>query len=134
MAEGDITIELALPAAVTYDGPIAQSGEVTLVRGDDYAAADGRALEWENEEGAWPNLTSATITFASTPIGSTSLSKTGAIVVPTGAGQLVRVELTASDTEDLEPGTYRYDLQAELSSDRKVTLARGRLTIAEDEA
>lgn len=112
---------------VTVFTPVADDLDVTLVRGDDYNADDDRALRWT---GAWPELT-GTIAFTARRIagGDPLLTAAGEI---TGA-QEVQVELVGTDTDDLRPGTYRYDVQATLTSGRKVTLAIGRLTLIPDE-
>jgi hypothetical protein len=41
----------ATAVTVTYAGPVATSGDVTIVQGDDYKNADGRALTWSTEDG-----------------------------------------------------------------------------------
>src|SRR5579872_5596204 len=43
--------------------PVAANGQVSIVAGDDYKAADSRALVFANPAGSWPNLTSANVFF-----------------------------------------------------------------------
>lgn len=116
--------------------PVADTGEVELVQGDDYDDADGRELTWTNAEGSWPDLTSATIALKmqDRTDGTDKGPYTGAVNVASGAGQQVQVELTDTQTAALEVGAERYDYQvvATLSSARVVTLARGTVTVRED--
>ena len=100
-------------------GPVAPAGDVAVVRGDDYAAADSRDLSWTDNAAAWPDLTSATIM-----LDALGTSWAGAVVTPTGPGK-VRVELTAAQTSALNQGTGRYTLRATLSGGAVVTLAQG---------
>lgn len=119
-------------STVTVTSPVASTNAVSIMRGDDYSNSDGRSLEWTNADGTWPDLTGATITLT---VGqpTTVVTKTGSVVTPSGANQLVRVELTHTDTTGLEIGTHRYDVQATLAtSSRIVTLARGAFTVLED--
>lgn len=115
---------------VIVAGPFDEFATPEIVAGDDYAAADGRALEWVKTDGTWPNLTGATVTLlAHQQRGSASFSATGSIVVPTGAGQKVRVPILAASTAQKD-GLYNYQLLATLAgSGRKVTLALGDLIV-----
>lgn len=120
---------------VTYTGPVAQSGDVTLVRGDDYTSADSRALEWTSETASdWPTLTGATIAFTvkSRSVGSSELIEAGSVVTATGASKKVRVELTAVETALAIGNDHAFDVQATLSSGRKVTLVCGKLVVLLD--
>ncbi len=115
--------------SVKVVSPVAANGKLKIVRGDDYAAADGRALEWT---GTWPDLTGATITFSARRTGSDPIVLAGEVVTPVAPGQRVRLELLASDTDDAEPGDWDYDVEATLTSGRIVTLALDRLEIVSD--
>ena len=99
---------------------------LSLVRGDDYTAALGRALSWTSD--AWPDLAGATIRFSLQRIGASEADLTVAgSVVQAGTGeQTVQVELTHDDTASLQPGVnaYLYDVEARIS-EAVVTLARG---------
>ena len=111
---------------VTTTSPVAVSGDVTIVRGDDYNAADGRALDWTDVSAAWPDLTGATIAVTVQTTATTTWTKAGSVVTPTGSGKKVRVEPTAADTATFAGGaSYPFDVQATLASGRKVTLLRG---------
>jgi hypothetical protein len=128
----DVKVSSRLPAnvssAVTVTGPVAEGGEVEIVKGDDYAAADGRALEWTST--TWPNLTGATITFRVLQQirDDVLLTKAGSVVTPTGTAK-VRVELTAAETGALSAGGHRFEVVATLSSGRVATLVRDTFTV-----
>ena len=111
---------------ITTTSPVATSGDVTIVRGDDYNSADGRALDWTDVSAAWPDLTGASVLVTVQTTGSAQWTKAGSVVTPTGSGKKVRVEPTAADTATFAGGaSYPFDVQATLSSGRKVTLLRG---------
>lgn len=122
-------------AGVTVSSPMSSSGdEVEVYQGDDYSNSDSRALEWTNASGTWPDLTSATITFAVRAPSGSSFTATGSVVTPIGAGQKVRVELTAAQSALLVeyPTPSDYRVRATLASGRKATLVRGDLTVIVD--
>jgi hypothetical protein len=116
--------------SVTVLAPKTDSGIVLLIRGDDYAAADNRAIVWSGSE--WPNLTGATVMF-SIWRGNQRLD-IPAVVTAAGTGtQSVRGELTSAQTAQLEAtprvAEYRYEVVATLSSLRRVTLVRGQVVV-----
>jgi hypothetical protein len=130
----DITAALS-GYSVTVVSPIAASGAITIVRGDDYSNADSRALSWTDDGSTWPDLTGATITFgAKNRLGNQTVTATGSVIVATGTGKTVRVELAAADTATKTAGTWAFDVQASLASGRDVTLATGTMTLVEDYA
>lgn len=123
-------------ATITYTGPVATSGDVTIVHGDDYNNTDSRALEWSTTDTAtWPDLTAATITLTvkAHAGGAAELTKTGTVVTPTGATKKVRVELTAANTTSLALGSHKFDVQATLASGRIATLITGTLNVLPDQ-
>jgi len=134
LADGSITIATS--------NPIADDGSITIIRGDDYYNADGRALEWSTTNATtWPTLTGATITFTANKsasndnIGGDTITATGSVVVDTGANKQVRVELPSADTATLAIGVHGfcYDVQATLTNDHIVTLATGTMTVRKDQ-
>jgi hypothetical protein len=119
-------------AEVTVTSPIAADGALTLVAGDDYSAADGRAIQIANTAGTWPNLTGASVNLTAIRNGTTILSFSGSIVTPTGS-QLVTFaparESLPTPSDAAESWEYLYGVQATLASGRRVTLQTGRLTL-----
>lgn len=114
------------PANVTITSPVATDGTaINIVRGDDYANADGRALTFTGA--TWPTLTSGTVALK-VATGAAITTYTGTV---TGA-QACRVELTDTQTAALAAGVYAYDLEATLAGGSVVTLVQGTLRVAAD--
>lgn len=125
-------------ANVVFVGPVALSGDVEIIRGDSYLAADGRALEWQTTDAAtWPALSGASIKFTVRSGVQVICSVAGSVVTATGANKKVRAELPATVTASLEtppngPARYQFDVQATLGSGSEITLVRGQITIHPD--
>lgn len=114
------------PAAVTVTSPVATDGtSITIIRGDDYANADGRAFTFTGA--TWPTLTAGSVALI-VDVNGTATSYAGTV---TGA-QACRVEMTDTQTSALTPGAYDYDLQATLASGNIVTLVQGLLLVTAD--
>lgn len=129
---------------IVSSAPVSQDGFITIFQGDDYLAADNRALDWTTSDATtWPDLLpGTTIAFAAIKAnqneaaGSDLLAATGSIIVATGANKKVRFEFTHTETAALAPGKhgYRYDIEATLAgSGNKITLATGTMTVREDQ-
>ncbi|QDU82664.1 hypothetical protein Pla110_44250 [Polystyrenella longa] len=116
---------------VTVVSPVTSTGLVELEEGDDYHADESRALNFIQPEGAWPDLTGASIVLRAAK-GPARISKAGSVVQATGAGQKVRVELTAADIGNTTGKEWAYKVAATLSNGRTVTLKRGRLDVVAD--
>jgi hypothetical protein len=121
-------------AQVVTVSPVSADGSsVTIVRGDDYLAADARALDWTDAGNHWPDLTGATIAFTARRSPSV-LTKAGSVVTPSGSSKSVRVELTAAETAALGTGPWNFDVQATLATTSHiVTLVLGTLTVLADQ-
>ena len=114
------------PAGVTVVSPVASDGtQISIVRGDDYANADGRAVTFTGS--TWPTLTDGSVALI-VDIDGTATSYAGTI---TGA-QACRIEFTDVQTAALDPGTYDYDLQATLSGGNVITLVQGIMLVTAD--
>jgi len=115
---GGGSIEVVSPVSIS-------GGEVTLVVGAAYYAVDGRSLDFSPaNDGDWPNLTGATITFSISWRGLQQLEVSGAVVNPT-TNKLVRVELSSANTSSLyphQPGPQVFALEAVLADSNKVSL------------
>lgn len=126
-----VSSDYRAPIPVTVVSPIADNGRLLQITvGDDYLAADGRALSFLDEHGAWPDLTGATIALTAKDANAdgTDLEATGSVVTPTGANKEVRVELASALTGALEPASLSpFDIQATSVSGHKATLIAGRL-------
>jgi len=118
-------------AQITTVAPVTQKGVVSLVAGDDYLAADGRALEWTDAGNTWPDLTGAAVAFQ---VADGELVAPGSVVTPSGPGKKVRVELTAAQTAVLKVRISDYDVRATLASGHKVTLVRSQVKVVDSEA
>lgn len=106
---------------------VAQSGDISIVKGDDYYNADGRALDWTETDGTWPTLTTASVKFY---YNSTSWNMT--VVTATGSSKKVRLELASSDTNTFTAGRKEFYVQATHStSPHTATLVQGSVTVQE---
>lgn len=129
-ANGEIV--LLFGSNVSYVGPVAASGAITLTAGDDYLTADGRQLKFIDTAGLWPTLTGATVVLkvGTGPGSGVTLSSSGTVVTGTGSNKEVDVSVTRVQSATLAPGTfYRYALVATLTDASVVTLSTGTLTI-----
>ena len=112
---------------VTLTAPVATSGNaITVIRGDDYLNADGRALAFTGTN--WPVITGGAVALIVR--FPTVTSYTGVV---TGAAACY-IELTDTQTALLTPGVYDYDLQATLAGvgGSVITLAQGTFTVSAD--
>lgn len=116
--------------------PLSADGlEMTVRRGDDYAAADARAFVWIDEANQWVDpILSATWT-ARTGWGVVVLTKACTVLVATGAGKSVEVEFTAAETAAFKVGSpvYRFDVELLSTAARKDTPIGGRVFVLEDQ-
>ena len=130
-ATTDAILSQLTGAQVVVVGPVVLGGDIEIVRGDDYKAADGRALEWTS--GSWPDLTDADVLFtARTGDDVVAISKAGSVVTPSGAGKRVRVELFQAETVLLTTDKHRFDILATLSNGNTVTLVRAHMTVLDE--
>ena len=115
----------------TPNDPI--TGDLTLVRGDDYTVSSGRTLpEWSSADWTPFDLSSAaSVTFKARTRYSETIFEKAAVVI---SDTQVRVELTAAETAAFAVGrdAYRFDLEAVLATDDVVTLAQGMISVLED--
>lgn len=102
--------------------PILLDGSVTVMRGDDYKAADSRALMWEDSN--WPDLTGATIEFV-----AGTFSKAGTIIQASSPG-IVQIELDDSETTTFPVGRLIFQVRATLANTNKITLVSGAMTVS----
>ncbi len=103
---------------VNVTGPVVAGGAIAIEAGDDYYAADGRALEWTSS--GWPNLTGASVTF--NPLVLSSPVAMTVVTAGVGISQVVRLELSKTQTEELAKMS-NYRVVATLTNGHVVTLA-----------
>ena len=112
------------PITVAY--PMLEDQTIVLYEGDDYTSALGRALAWEDADGAaWPDLTGATVELVMDGAGEYAAT----VVQPSGEGKRVECELTGAQTAlMLGDRNVRYQVKATVGGG-VVTLADGRAVI-----
>jgi hypothetical protein len=136
----DVTNALAGggPPAVTVVTPVLSGGNMQIVRGDDYANADGRALTFNISDptgSGLPSLTGATVrlkTGLPNRPNLPNLNVIGTVVTATGTTRTVRFELTSAQTAVLVPIAYYFDVEATLSTGRVITLLQGQCIVLAD--
>jgi len=127
---------------ITVVGPVVSSSAITIISGDDYADADGRALEWTDDAYSGPIETGDTVTFRcerdvhyGTDEDSSAFEKAGSVVV-SGADITIKVELTSAETAAFETGAdnkYVFELElTDVSTSRILTYAQGVMTVTAD--
>lgn len=132
--------------------PVNTSGQLTLLGGCDYKAADGNAAIWTNQAGSWNNLTSAAVylvaftgSFPLPPVSSTTVIPPqwfppplispikGTVVTPTGNGQQVSFDIPASASAVRPNGSptdlYAYGVYAQLTNGDVIPLVTGPLYV-----
>ncbi len=109
------------------------TGDLQIVRGDDYTSATGRALpEWSSDDWTPFSLTTAqSVSFKARARYGDSVFEQAATVI---SDTQVQVAFTAAQTDDLLAGggVYGFDLEAVLVGGEVVTLARGKMSVIED--
>lgn len=117
---------------ITAISTVSQAGDIPeIIGGADYLDADGYAFPWTNEDGTWPDLTDATVTWHGIAGNGQTKSISGSVVTPTGT-QKVMVEMTSAETGDLEDkfvGDWSFLVWATLASESLVPLVSGRTTV-----
>ena len=125
-----------LGAQITYVGPVAPNGNVTVIRGDDYKQIDGRALTFVNPAGSWPTLTGTVVmtvislpTVVNSPVQAL-IVQNGVVDVPSGPGQKIHFELTKTQTT-MAVGNFFYAITTVLADGDTVTLETGTFAVAQ---
>lgn len=102
-----------------------------IVKGDDFKAAEGRALVWTSPQ--WPNLASAALTMVvgsalPTILGGLPVTWTGSVAAGLPIW-VATIELTHVQTAAIAEGCWNYTLTATLPNGDVETLATGQLTV-----
>lgn len=113
-------------AALTVVSPVAESGDVSVIYGDDYTVGSGNGpLEWESVD--WPNLTTGALLFSLQLDAGRLWPKVPVALSATR----VRLELTAAETMDIRVGRFDYDIQVTIAG-VVTTLLTGVFTVTGD--
>lgn len=121
-------------AIIVTNNPVSETG-ITLVQGDSYTTAAGRALVWTIEDYSGPSVAGGTLTFGivtsssyGTPTATTpSLGPITGVAAMVGDDLVMTVELTAAQTATLSSGypagcsPYTYQLLLTTSDSQKIT-------------
>ena len=111
-------------ASITITAPVGTANTITLVRGDDYRAADGRSLDFTSA--SWPDLIGAAVSMK---VKSSDVDTIAGSVVDAST---IRIEVTAAQTEAIGTGRWDYDISAVLSNTHVVTLVSGIVVVTPD--
>lgn len=103
-----------------------------IVAGDDYKAADGRALSWSST--SWPDLAGATLTMVTghtqqNLYGNLPVTWTGSVPASPASPTEISLDVTSAETSNFAADEYDYQLTATLADGDKVTIALGKLTV-----
>ncbi len=131
--------DLIESGSVTISNPYDSSTQaITLVRGDAYLAADGRAIDVTVSAGTGilpADITGSTVSLK-LKFRSTTVSIAGSITTPTGSSKVFRFEITAAQTAVLTVGNvYKWEIEVLIggSATHAVTLLSGSsLTVVPD--
>lgn len=117
-----------MAAEITLDNPVDAAGNLSLVRGDDYAVADGRAPTWTIENTDIELDSGWTIELT---IAEVAGPYTGTVTEVTTDNFTIKVPLTAAQTALLWITNARYALQAihAVTDGSVITLTSGRVSI-----
>ncbi len=97
-----------------------------VIRGDDYETAISREIDWDITDTTLPDLTSATVTFT-----RGTFSKVMTVTSPSSLPTLT-LELTDTETTDLECRKDFYNIKGVLSGGQIITIANGNFIVRDD--
>jgi len=103
---------------ITVSSPSISSLNFAIIRGDDYNAGDGRALEWS---GTWPDISGGT---AIVTLGG--VEYTADII----SADAIQLELTAAETGAMAAKPLRYSLVVTQADEDTITLASGTVFVS----
>ena len=105
---------------ITLTSPVTQAGNINILQGDTYYAADGRAIAFTDAGGTWPNLTGATLALNIYTTNRIIYTHAMTCTNPGATHQTVQLELSATDSAQVPSGPFR--VVATLSDGHAVTL------------
>jgi hypothetical protein len=139
---GTIYAEFA-EAIIVVTSPVATDGSISLVQGDSYTTANGRALTWTVVTASLPDMTGAEVSiglatpanYKKTGFESPTLEVVGTITT-NGANTIFTIELSAAQTAGLSTAldhncaeAYVYQLRVELSNGQLYTIQLGNVAV-----
>jgi hypothetical protein len=96
---------------VVFVSPVSQSGQLKeLIIGDDYLAANGRALVWEFDPIAGMDIGDATATLG-VKRGPINVTWSGAVSVDGNGQWQAAIEIENDEWVGITPGLYEYSLE-----------------------
>jgi hypothetical protein len=115
-------------SVVTVTSPVSvDASTVTLVCGDDYYDADGRALTFTDSGGTYPAFTAGTCKLTVRNLATGADTETTGTIVDANT---VRFELSKAATGAWTAGgKYRFDVEVTLLNGHEITLATGVVTM-----
>lgn len=128
VATVDAKVSALGASVVTVTSPVSVDAQtVTLVCGDDYYNADGRALTFTDSGGTYPAFTAGSCKFTVRDLAKGTDTETAGTIVDANT---VRFELTKTATGAWTAGgKYRFDVEVTLASGHEVTVATGVVTM-----
>lgn len=126
--------DLITSGAISVISPVAPTTLLlTVIRGDDYTIAAGRAITWTSTDwSAYGLLTATAITFKAQRTGSSDAIFTKSMTAISSTA--VRLELTDAETAAFVTGSaiYKYDVELTMANGEVVTLVQARMTVTAD--
>lgn len=120
---------------IQYVSPLSTDGKTMEVkRGDDYMAVDARAFAWTDTDNMWREPIASAVWTAR--MGDVvAVTKACNVVVPSGPGKQVQLDLTSEETAALELGTpaYRFDVELVDDEGHRETPIHGVVHVLEDQ-
>jgi hypothetical protein len=128
---------------IVVTSPVATDGSISLVQGDSYTTANGRALTWTVATASLPDMTGAEVSIGlATPANykktgfETPTLEVAGTITTSGANTIFTIELSAAQTAGLSTAldhncavAYVYQLRVELSNDQLYTIQLGNVAV-----
>jgi hypothetical protein len=130
-------------AIIVVTSPVATDGSISIVQGDSYTTANGRALTWTVATASLPDMTGADVSiglatpanYVKTGFETPALEVAGTIST-NGANTIFTIEFSAAQTAGLSTAldhncaeAYVYQLRVELGSGELYTIQLGNVAV-----
>lgn len=112
-------------ASITVTSAVTELGNVTVWYGYDYHTDDDLAPEWTDDDGAWPDLTDATVTLL---VNDQELSASVSSPADTAT---VAVNVSSAATVAIGKGDFLFVLKAVMASGRTIALGTGAFSVSD---